>query len=273
MAISYAEVIGDPIAHSKSPLIHGFWLDRLGLPGSYRATRVEPSGLADYLASRREDPDWRGCNVTIPHKIAALQHLDRIDSAEIGAVNCIVREGDRLRGLNTDVLGIAAALEGCDVRGPVILIGAGGAARAALAWMKAAGVPEIRVLAREPSRGRALLEDFGCSGRSHGFEEAKEALADAAGLLNGTPLGMNGFDPMPETVLDALPTLRQGAFVLDMVYAPVDTALLDSARAARLTAVDGLAMLIGQAKSAFHLFFGALPPADGDDALRAMLTS
>jgi shikimate dehydrogenase len=273
MSLPYAEVIGDPIGHSKSPRIHGFWLEKLGIEGDYRATRVEAADLGDYLASRRQDPAWRGCNVTIPHKISVMEHLEEIESVEVGAVNCIVPDGNRLRGLNTDVRGLSAALEGCDADGPVVLIGAGGAARAALAWMKSAGVSEMRVLAREPSKGEALLQDFDCKGRVFGFDDAGRALAGAAGLLNGTPLGMNGFDPMPPVLLEALDTIQPGGFVLDMVYAPVETELLKRARSEGLEALDGLAMLIGQAKSAFHLFFGALPPADDDAELRAILTS
>jgi shikimate dehydrogenase len=273
MAIPYAEVIGDPIAHSKSPRIHAFWLQSLGLTGDYRATRVPTEVLPKYLTSRRQDPEWRGCNVTIPHKISVMEHLDRIDSAEVGAVNCIVPDGDSLRGLNTDVLGIDDALEGRDTNGPVVLIGAGGAARAALAWMKAKDVEDMRVIARDPSKAQALLADFGCRGQVFGFDEAGEALAGAAGLLNGTPLGMNGFDPMPPALLGALDSVRPGGFVLDMVYSPVETEMLRRAAKANLEAIDGLAMLIGQARSAFHLFFGASPPAECDAELRTILTS
>lgn len=273
MAIPYAEVIGDPIAHSKSPRIHNFWLESLGLTGDYRATRVAASDLPTYLASRRQDADWRGCNVTIPHKISVMEHMDLVDSAEVGAVNCVVPDGDRLRGLNTDVLGIGDALEGCGTKGPVALIGAGGAARAALAWMKASNVAEMRVIARDPSKARALLDDFGCSGHVFGFEEAGTALADAVGLLNGTPLGMDGFGPMPSDLLGGLESMRSNGFVLDMVYAPVETDLLKRAAQADLKTIDGLAMLIGQARSAFHLFFGAFPPAESDAELRTILTS
>ena len=108
----YAEVIGDPIAHSKSPQIHRHWLQQTGLDGDYRATRVSREGLAGYFAERRADPDWRGCNVTIPHKENVAPLIDDVasDAAAIGAVNCVIREGDRLVGYNSDVNGIAAAL-------------------------------------------------------------------------------------------------------------------------------------------------------------------
>jgi len=273
MSRPYAEVIGDPIVHSKSPRIHNFWLDRLGLAGRYCATRVAASELGHFLADRRGDPDWRGCNVTIPHKIAAMAHLDAVEGAEIGAVNCIIPEGGRLRGLNTDVLGLAEALSGCAVGGPVVLVGAGGAARAALAWMRSTGVTDIRVVARESGKAERLLADFGAEGRIFGFDEAEVALTDAVGLLNGTPLGMNGFDPMPDSILTGLTRLERSSFVLDMVYAPVETGLLKAANQLGLRSIDGLLMLIGQAKAAFNLFYGRQPPADADVALRTILTS
>src|SRR5436305_1809534 len=131
---AYAEVIGNPIAHSKSPAIHAFWLKKLGLEGDYKAILV--TDLSAYFAARRGDPDWRGCNVTAPHKEAVIPFLD--EASAIGAVNCIVREGERLIGLNSDVDGIAEALAGAD-RTKVMLIGGGGAAKAARAALADAG--------------------------------------------------------------------------------------------------------------------------------------
>ena len=182
-------------------------------------------------------------------------------------------EGACLRGLNSDILGLVEALQPCDANGPAVLLGTGGAARAALAWMTGAGVSEIRILARDRAKAECLLEAFGATGRVYGLDHAADALAGAAGLLNATPMGMDGFDPVPEAVLTALHGLRPNGFVLDMVYVPVDTLLLQGARAAGLITVDGLAMLIGQAKSAFRLFFGTNPPAADDAELRAILTS
>src|SRR6185295_5762182 len=121
----YAEVIGDPIAHSKSPAIHNFWLRSLGIDAAYRATRV--TDLNAFFEARRGDPEWRGCNVTAPHKQAVIPFLD--EASPIGAVNCIVRDGDRLIGLNTDVDGVNEALAGADL-GRIVMIGAGGAAKA-----------------------------------------------------------------------------------------------------------------------------------------------
>jgi len=130
----YAEVIGDPVAHSKSPLIHRFWLDRLGIDADYRATRVAADGLADYFARCRADPDWRGCNVTMPHKLAVLDHVaDPGDlGRSIGAANTVLRQRDRLIATNTDAAGFYAPLADIDLAGaPVAVIGSGGAARAA----------------------------------------------------------------------------------------------------------------------------------------------
>ena len=273
MTIPYAEVIGDPIAQSRSPLIHRFWLENLGLEGDFVRTQVTSGSLGDHLQRRREDSRWRGCNVTIPHKIAILDHLDRIDEGGVGAVNCVVREGSGLRGLNTDVLGIEEALAGAARGGPMVLIGAGGAARAAMAWLRHQGIRDIRVVARDEGKAEALLADFSCTGRAFTPAKACDAVADAAGMLNATPLGMRGFPAMPADLLDALNGMARDGFVLDMVYSPIDTELLKRAARLGLTAVDGLAMLIGQARSAFRLFFGEAPPAAADPALRALLTS
>src|SRR4051812_14114027 len=132
----YAEVIGDPIAHSKSPAIHSFWLKKLGLEGTYSATLV--TDLNAYFAARGGDPDWRGCNVTAPHKQAVIPFLD--ETSPVGAVNCIMRDGGRLVGLNTDVDGLEEALSGAD-RSRIVLIGAGGAAQAGRAapWRAGGG--------------------------------------------------------------------------------------------------------------------------------------
>jgi shikimate dehydrogenase len=243
----YAEVIGDPIAHSKSPAIHRFWLEKLGLETDYRATRV--TDLAAYFAVRRGDPDWHGCNVTAPHKQAVIPFLD--EASPIGAVNCIVRDGDRLVGLNTDVDGIVEGLAGADLS-KVVLIGAGGAAKAARAALADAG--EIVSITRQN------IENI-------------ELIAGATLIVNATPLGMAHAAPMPPALLAALPSATSNAIVLDMVYQPLDTPLLQAARAAGLRTVDGLAMLIGQARRAFRLFFGAEPPREHDAELKALLSA
>jgi shikimate dehydrogenase len=259
----WAEVIGDPVAYSKSPAIHGFWLAALGLDADYRATRVGSDGLAGLFAERRSDPDWRGCNVTAPHKRAILPFLDRLSATagRIGAVNCVVREGQALIGHNTDVEGIGEALAGADLR-KVVLIGAGGGARAALDWLSGKHAGAIIVLARDPQK----------ASRELGFEDVRplagEMPAGVTLVVNASPLGMAHAGPMPPSLLETLPA---GATALDMVYHPLDTQFLQAARARGLETVDGLAMLIGQAREAFRLFFGAEAPSDRDAALRAAL--
>lgn len=275
----YAEVIGDPIAHSKSPAIHNFWLNCLGIEADYRATLV--TDLNDYFRARRGDSEWRGCNVTAPHKQAVIPFLD--EASPIGAVNCIVRDGDRLIGLNTDVDGVNEALAGASLGyernrtssspakagaqlsnsawtpafagervgfDKVVLIGAGGAAKAARAAL--AHAREIVSITRQNI-------------------EHSELLAGATLIINATPLGMDHAGPMPAALLAALPSAAPGATAFDMVYQPLDTCFLQAARAAGLRTVDGLSMLIGQARQAFRLFFDAEPPAEHDAQLRDLL--
>jgi shikimate dehydrogenase len=272
MAAAWAEVIGDPIAQSKSPLIHRHWLGRLGLEGDFLRTRVESAALGDYFAQRRAAPAWRGCSVTIPHKLAAIAYLDRIEppAAATGAVNCVFRAGDELVGANTDVDGVAAALAGWR-GGKSVLIGAGGAARAALEALRRRGPGEVAMIARGEAAGAKLLDRFGLSGEVFPFAGAGAALAGAGLVINASPLGMAGMPPMPAQVLDALAEAVDNALVFDMVYAPVETELLRRAGAMSLGAVTGLTMLIGQARAAFRLFFGAKAPAGADAELMRAL--
>lgn len=272
-----AEVIGDPIEHSKSPLIHGFWLDRLGIEADYAAVRVEPGRVPDYLDSRRADPDWRGCNVTIPHKETMAFLCDALDprTAGIGAVNTVVAQGSgRLLGTNTDIDGIAAAVRGIDLRGRrVAVIGAGGAARAAFAFLSKQGCGRISVLARTPSRAETAARECRAKITALAFQPRSGAFQEAALVINATQLGMTGQEAMPQFVLDELRTVAADALMFDMVYAPLETELILAARARGLATSDGLTMLIGQAATAFERFFGRAPPRDSDDELRALLTS
>ncbi|MBC7519759.1 MAG: shikimate dehydrogenase [Sandarakinorhabdus sp.] len=278
MPLPYAEVIGDPVTQSKSPLIHGFWLKKLGLRGDYRATRVRANGLADYLAKRRTDPDWRGCNVTIPHKQAVIELIDAPlrTAVRIGAANCIYRNRNGLSGENSDIDGVREALAiTSEERDPGItcLIGAGGAARAAMQALDSAGVEDLRLLVRRPERGQELLDHFGMAGKIHRFVDAAEAMAGAHTIINASPLGMTGQGRMPASMLEGLDAAAPGALVFDMVYAPLETDLLVAARARGLRPVDGLTMLIGQADLAFTLFFHAPAPREHDAELRALLTA
>jgi shikimate dehydrogenase len=266
MGVPYAEVIGDPVAHSLSPAIHAFWLESMGLDGDYRRTRVRAGELAAYFDSRRDDPDWRGCNVTMPHKQAVLAHLDRLvpTARRIEAVNTIVMTDGELIGHNTDWQGVNLALGDWRAEGKdVVLIGAGGAARAALEELRQAHPRRLLVMNRTPAKAAALLDHFGLTG-----EAVRIGDPPAADLLiNASALGMAGRPPLAPD-LSALPP---HAIVLDMVYLPLETALLKAARERGLRSIDGLSMLICQASMAFALFFGHAPAARETPALRERL--
>jgi shikimate dehydrogenase len=264
----YAEVIGDPISQSKSPLIHGFWLKKLGIVADYRAQHVLADGLGAYFAERRSDPEWRGCNVTLPHKQAVLDHVADPGGVResIGAANTIFRNRDgECQATNTDAAGFFAPISDIDwVGAPVAVIGAGGAARAILFAMAQADVGEVTLLARSPLKAAALLAHFGLKGRVLPLDSR---LPPVALLVNSSPLGMAGQPPL-EMDLSPLP---DDAHVYDIVYTPLETGLLKAARARDLDTTDGLDMLIGQAALAFELFFGKAPPDDTEDELRALL--
>ena len=268
MTRRYAEVIGDPIAQSKSPVIHGFWLGALGIDAEYRRCHVTAAQLPDYFAARRADPHWLGCNITQPHKIAALDHVADPGGvrASIGAINTVFRGDDgTLVGTNTDAAGFWAPIAELDLAGqPVAVVGTGGAARAVLFALSRVGTGPVTVIARNPLKAAGLLAQFGLKGRS---ATLVEPVPTAALLVNASSLGMAGQPPL-DLDLDALP---DDALVYDIVYHPLDTPLLAAARARDLDTVDGLEMLVGQAAVAFELFFGTEPPRDRDDELRALL--
>lgn len=274
MGVPYAEVIGDPIAHSKSPQIHKFWLEKLGIEGDYRATRVSADELAGYFDDRRQDAAWRGCNVTIPHKERILGLLDDVLDYDIGAVNCVVREKGRLVGRNTDLDGFGEATPvHVDTGKPVCLLGSGGAARVVIASLDVLAVYQWHLVARDRARARRLFDRFGMEGRIFDFDEAEAAVAGSIGVVNATPLGMTGFPAMPDSVFRGFPRMRgRGAFAIDMVYTPLQTEFLHAARSARIETIDGLTMLIGQAAAAFIRFFGAPAPRERDFELRELLT-
>lgn len=266
----FAEVIGDPIAHSKSPMIHGFWLDALGIAARYEKMLVSAEGLGDYFAARRDDPDWRGCNITVPHKVAALEHVPDPGGVRdtIGAINTVFRgEDGALIGTNTDAAGFYAPLAEFDLEGaPVAVIGAGGAARAVLFALARAGVERVTILNRSPLKAMGLLSTFGLKGDAVPLDAP---IPPVALLVNASSLGMAGQPPLDVD----LANLPDDAVVYDAVYAPLETQLLKAARARGLETVDGLEMLIGQAALAFELFFGEAPPRERDAELRALLTT
>lgn len=270
----FAEVVGDPVDHSKSPLIHEYWLRQLGLAGDYRQQRIARTELDRYLLERRSDPDWRGCNVTIPHKQAVLACLDHIDknARRIGAVNIIVPRDGGLTGYNSDVNGIATALQGVDLKGStVIMIGAGGAARAAAAYLGDCGVRRLTILVRDPLKAeglRALVP--GAQIEILPLTGTRVLEAAPAVVINASPLGMTGGPAMPGELLDELVRHARTALFFDMVYAPLDTGFIAAGRRGGATIADGLTMLIGQAARAFELFFFEAPP-EPVAGLRALL--
>jgi shikimate dehydrogenase len=280
----YAEVIGDPIAQSKSPTIHNYWLGKLGVDAEYRACHVTHAGLADYIAERRDDPDWRGCNVTMPHKQAIVPLLDRLEiGAElVGAVNTVTRRRNgMLAGSNTDGAGFLEPLRG-DLSAAHLfrmarVLGTGGAARAIVAALAEEGF--VIVLAgRDPAKARALLDAIDPDGEHHAVDLAhfadptEFAFDDRQGcfdlIVNASPLGMAGQPPLHFDFSHAPP----GSVVYDIVTHPLETEFLKGARTAGLRTIDGLSMLIGQAAVAFEKFFGESPPRDdGDAELRRLL--
>lgn len=261
-----AGVIGWPVAHSKSPLIHRFWLRQLGIDGDYGRFPVHPDQLGGAI---RALPalGLRGVNVTVPHKQAVMRHLDVLapDARAIGAVNTVVADRGILSGSNTDWLGVRFALPPGREGRHAVVIGAGGAARAALYALKAMQVARLTVLNRSARRARAMIDDLGMVG-----DVGPLGVVPAADLLiNASPLGMAGQPPLSVE----LGALAPDAIVFDMVYAPLETDLLRAARARGLRTVDGLTMLIGQAAAAFELFYGARPATVDSPELRALLTT
>ena len=272
----HAEVIGDPIAHSKSPLIHGFWLAKLGLEGGYERCHVRAEELPAYFAARRADPAWRGSNVTLPHKESVGPLLDRLDprAERLGAVNTVYRDAEgAMVGTNTDVDGVADALAGMSpAHGPALVLGAGGAARAAYACLAERGWNEVRVLARSPDKARAAAASSGLAITALPFAPGTGGFAGAGVVINATQLGMTGQAALPDFVAQELDSVNPGALVFDMVYVPLETALLHRARELGFPTADGLTMLIGQAAVAFAKFFGHRPPREHDAELRELLT-
>ena len=278
----HAEVIGDPIAQSKSPVMHGFWLQKLGLDGRYHRTRVEGGELAAFLESRRRDPDWRGCNVTIPHKVAVMPLLDRVEpqAAAIGAVNTIVPCDGALIGSNTDAGGflepLRERLASPDLWRVARVLGSGGAARAIAHALAGEGFT-IVLIARDEERARALVGELPGDHHTAPLSALAEPLDFDWGdqgdrldlLVNATSLGMTGQPPLAVHP-DQIPP---GAIVYDAVYAPLETPLLAMARARGHAVIDGLSMLIGQGAAAFERFYGVRAPRAHDAELRALLTA
>ncbi len=257
-----AGVMGDPVAHSRSPLIHNHWMAEHGLNGRYVPLHVRIERLETAL---RGLPalGFAGCNLTIPHKIKALDIVDSMTEAAraIGAVNCVVvREDGSLHGLNTDGYGYIANLKEQapawrPAAAPAVVLGAGGAARAVVAGLLAEGAPEVRIANRTRSTAEALAAAFGDRVCVVDWSDRSHALAGAGLLVNTTSLGMEKMPPL-DIALDALPA---DATVSDIVYVPLETPLLAAARARGLAASDGLGMLLHQAVPSFAAWAGVTP--------------
>ena len=257
-----AGVFGWPVAHSRSPRLHGFWLERHAIDGAYLPFAVRPENLA---AALKALPvlGLRGVNLTVPHKEAALGLVDRAseEAKRIGAVNTIVVDGDGgLEGRNTDGYGFLAHLKASapgwrSASGPAVLLGAGGAARAIAVALIEAGVPELRLVNRTADRAAGLAKALSGNIAPVPWQDRNLALAGAALLVNSTTLGMVGQPPL-DIDLSRLP---RKAPVYDIVYAPLETPLLAAARARGHPCIDGIGMLLHQARPGFAAWFGVEP--------------
>lgn len=274
MGVPYAEVIGDPIAHSKSPLIHKYWLQKLGVEGDFRAVRLAPDDLGGYFTERRRDPAWRGCSVTMPLKLLVTDRVERetAQAEAAGAINCVTPTQNGLVGTNTDIAGIVSTLPSTVSAQKACILGSGGAARAALAALVGHSFSEIRLVSRSPDRAAASLAAVARRTHFYATAEAAQAMAGADIVINATPLGMAGKPAMGRGLLDALAFASPDAVVLDLVYAPPQTVFLRKAASLGQHPIDGLCVLLGQAREAFRLFFGASPPIY-DPHLTELLTA
>jgi shikimate dehydrogenase len=263
----FAEVIGDPIAQSKSPTNHKHWQERLGNEGDYLKTLVSTEELSQFLERRRAESDWRGCNVTIPHKERIMPLLAEVDegAATIGAVNCVVPREQGLVGFNTDIDGVAAALDSTELQGRnVAVIGAGGGARALIAYFARREVGHISILVRDPKKAEPLVVlAAGCRVEILSLERSDEAFEGAAAATNASPLGMAGAAGMPPSLTTSVARHAAGITLFDMVTTPAQTSFLQMGRSGGAQVVDGLTMLIGQARRACGRFLG--PPAPEPD--------
>ncbi|MEO3387147.1 shikimate dehydrogenase [Mesorhizobium sp. CAU 1741] len=255
-----AFVIGHPIAHSRSPMIHGHWLEVLAIDGCYERIDVAPGDLANFVRQFRER-GFAGGNVTIPHKEATLVLADRLDEAAelIGAVNTLWLDDDLIHGGNTDAIGFSANLDAAayqwrDAESALVL-GAGGAARAVVHALVQAGIRDIRLVNRTVMRAQELADRFGAGISAHGWHEVAELSRDAALVVNTTSLGMHGDGG---SLMDVA-LLPDHAIVTDIVYVPLRTPLLAEAAARGLRTVDGLGMLLHQAVPGFERWFGHRP--------------
>lgn len=260
-----AGVMGWPVAHSLSPRVHGFWLRRYRIDGAYVPLPVRSEAFPGAIRALAQI-GFRGVNVTVPHKQAALSACDAVDAMarRVGAVNTVVFADGCLHGSNSDAFGFLENLRGGALgaagtwqphAGPAVVLGAGGAARAVVVALADAGAPEVRVCNRSAARARTLCREIGGPLAPIPWADRAAALADAALLVNATSLGMLGQAPLD---ID-LARLPAAALVNDLVYAPLETPLLAAARVRGNRTIDGLGMLLHQARPGFAAWFGVSP--------------
>ena len=257
-----AFIIGDPISHSRSPLIHRHWLERAGLAGSYDPVAVSPADLPAFMAALKQGSSGLcGGNVTIPHKEAVLDMVDEADATarEIGAANTLWLENGRLMAANTDSHGFAANLDeaapGWDGGGTAIVLGAGGASRAVIHALLKRGFASIALANRTEARARLLADRFGPRVTAYGMDRLQDLLGGADLFVNTTSLGMGG----SETPQIDFSGMSERALVTDIVYVPLETPLLAMARSQGMATADGLGMLLHQAVPGFEKWFGVTP--------------
>jgi shikimate dehydrogenase len=257
-----AGVMGWPVAHTRSPAIHNHWIAQHGLKGAYVQLPVQPDRLETAIRGLAA-LGFAGCNVTVPHKVSAMQFMDELHptARRVAAINTIVVQPDgRLLGMNNDGAGYIQSLRDADATwrgdaGPALVLGAGGAARAIVVALLDEGVPELRITNRTLERAQELANDFGDRVTVVPWAQRNAAMAGASLLVNTTTLGMHGQAPL-DVALDALP---QTAMVSDAIYIPLETPLLTQARLRGHRTVNGLGMLLNQARPAFQSWFGVLP--------------
>jgi len=268
-----AGVMGWPIDHSLSPRLHGYWLEQYRIDGAYVPLAVAPDALATALTALPA-LGFRGVNLTVPHKERALELCDEVAdlTRRIGAVNTVVVRDGKLVGSNSDGFGFLENLKSGAPHwridaAPAVVLGAGGAARAVVAALIDGGAPEVRIVNRTLARAETLAAELGGALSAHGWERRDSALHEAGLLVNTTTLGMAGQPPL-ELDLSGLPT---DAVVTDVVYAPLITPLLAAAGARGNPVVDGLGMLLHQARPGFAAWFDVEPEVTA--ALRAFVVS
>ncbi|MEO9458581.1 MAG: shikimate dehydrogenase [Lentilitoribacter sp.] len=268
-----AFVTGFPIKQSKSPLIHGYWLNQLQIDGSYRAVELEEDGFANFVAKLKSgEANFEGGNVTMPFKEEAFQLVDERDeiAEKIGAVNTIFRKNGKLCGTNTDAYGFAANLDDLvpqwrpkqESESKAVVFGAGGASRAILYALIEAGFSEISLYNRTLLRAEKLADEFGSSVTAYQMDDVNQGLIDANLFVNTSSLGMNGTE-VPDLNFAGM---AEGAIATDIVYHPLKTKFLENAEKQNIVIADGFGMLLHQAVPGFEYWFGARP--DVTKALR-----